>query len=157
VATTLTAVPSLNDLSLYIPELKTRRKDSALAELVARAHDAGTVRDAGLLLELLRVREKVGGSALGKGVAVPHARSVTVLRPQLLVARALQGIDWSAPDHTPVTLILLALSPAEWSEEAHHAFLGRAVGAARLQRNRQRLLAASSFDAMATVLRELSA
>ena len=154
---TLTVVPSLIDLSLYIPELKTRRKDSALAELVGRAHDAGAVRDAGLLLELLRVREKVGGTALGKGVAVPHARSVTVLRPQLLVARALQGIDWSAPDHVAVTLILLALSPAEWSEEAHHAFLGRAVNAARLQRNRQRLLAAASSDAMATALREVSA
>ena len=154
---TLTATPSLIDLSLYIPELKTRRKDAALAELVNRAHDAGTVRDATLLLELLRVREKVGASALGKGVAVPHARSVTVLRPPMVVARALQGIDWGAPDDQPVSLILLALSPAEWSEEAHHAFLGRAVGAARLQKNRQKLLAAASFDAVASVLREVSA
>lgn len=154
---TLTAAPSLIDLSLYIPELRTRKKDTALAELVGRAHATGAVRDAGLLLELLRVRERVGSTALGKGVAVPHARSVTVLRPQLVVARALQGIDWAADDHAPVTLILLALSPAEWSEEAHHAFLGRAVGAARLQKNRHRLMAAASFDALASVLRELSA
>jgi hypothetical protein len=46
------------------------------------------------------------------------------------------------------------LSPGEWGEEAHHAFLARAVGAARLQRNRQRLLEAESFDDVAGVLRE---
>ena len=153
---TVTPAP-ITDLSLYIPDLKPKKKDAALAEMVARAHASGAVREPALLVELLRVREKIGVTALGKGVAVPHARSVTVMRPQLVVARALKGIDWGAPDDVDVTLILLALSPAEWSGEAHHAFLGRAVAAARLQKNRQKLLAASTLDDLTTVLREAGA
>ena len=55
-----------------------------------------------------------------------------------------------------MTLVLLALSPGEWGEEVHHAFLGRAAAVARLQRNRRRLLEASSFADVANVLREVT-
>ena len=148
-----TATPVL-DSSLYIPELKARTKESGLAQLVTVAHRSGAVRGAGQLLELLRLRERLGTTALGKGVAVPHARSLTVDRPSLVVARSLRGVEWDAPDGLPANLLLLVLSPGEWGEEAHHSFLARAVGAARLQRNRQRLLEAESFDDVAGVLRE---
>ena len=150
---TLGTVPSVLDPSLYIPELKTRKKDAALADLVAVAHQAGAVRGPDLLWELLVARERLGNTAIGKGVALPHARSLTVSRPQLVVARCRRGIDWDAPDELPVTLVLLTLTPGEWSEEAHHALLGRAAAVARLQRNRQRLLDAASFDDVASVLR----
>jgi PTS system nitrogen regulatory IIA component len=153
----LVAVPSVLDPSLYIPELKTRRKEAALTDLVSLAHHAGAVRGPELLLELLVLRERLGSTAIGKGVALPNARSLTVGRPQLLVARSRRGIEWDAPDDLPVTLVLLTLTPGEWSEEAHHALLGRAAAVARLQRNRQRLLDAACFEDVATVLREVGA
>jgi mannitol/fructose-specific phosphotransferase system IIA component (Ntr-type) len=154
---TLGTAPSVLDPSLYIPELKTRRKDAALADLVSLAHQAGAVRGPELLRELLVMRERLGSTAIGKGVALPHARSLTVNRPQLVVARSRRGIDWDAPDELPVTLVLLTLTPGEWGEEAHHAFLGRKAAVARLQRNRQRLLDAASFEDVASVLREVGA
>jgi mannitol/fructose-specific phosphotransferase system IIA component (Ntr-type) len=89
-------------------------------------------------------------------VALPHARSLTVTRPQVVIGRSRRGIDWSAPDGMPVTLILLALTPGEWSEEAHHALLARVSAVARLQRKRQRLLDATSFADVADVLGELA-
>ena len=154
---TLATAPSIVDPSLYIPELKTRRKEAALTDLVSLAGQAGAVRGPELLVELLMLRERLGTTAIGKGVALPHARSITVNRPQLVVARSRRGIDWDAADELPVTLVLLTLTPAEWSEEAHHALLGRAVAVARLQRNRQRLLEAASFEDVASVLREVGA
>jgi mannitol/fructose-specific phosphotransferase system IIA component (Ntr-type) len=154
---TLGTIPSVLDSSLYIPELKTRRKDTALADLVSLAHQAGAVREPDALHELLVMRERLGGTAIGKGVALPHARSLTVSRPQLVVARSPRGIDWGAADERPVTLVLLTLTPGEWSEEAHHALLGRAAAVARLQRNRQRLLDAATFDEVAHVLRGIVA
>lgn len=153
---TLGTAPSVLDPSLFIPELKPRRKEAALAELVTHAHQAGAVREPELLLEALLARERLGTTAIGKGVALPHARSLTVGRPLLAVARSRRGIDWDAPDEQPVTLLLLALTPAEWSVEAHHAFLARAAAVGRLQRNRQRLLEAGSFEAVASVLREVT-
>ena len=115
---TLGMVPSVLDPSLYIPELRTRNRQAVLADLVALAHRAGAVREPSLLIELLALRERLGGTALGKGVAMPHARSLTVIRPQVVVARSHAGIDWGAPDDLPATLVLSRrwrrLSPAFW-------------------------------------------
>lgn len=153
---TLGTVAPVLDPALYVPELRPRTKESVLEHLVTLAHGAGAVGSPELLLELLAVRERVGSTAIGKGVAVPHARSLTVRRPLLVVARSHRGIDWDAPDDLRVTLVLLALTPGQWGEEVHHAFLGRAAAVARLQRNRQRLLDAESFEDVASVLREVS-
>lgn len=153
---TLGIAPSVLDPSLFIPDLKARRKEPALAEMVAVAHRSGAVREPAPLLDLLVLRERLGSTAIGKGVAMPHARSLTIARPQLLIGRSSRGIEWDAPDGQPATLLLLVLSPSEWSDEAHHAFLARAGAVARLQRNRQRLLEAPTFEAVATVLREVT-
>jgi len=148
-------VSSVLDSSLDIPQLKLKRRGSALLELAELAHQAGTVRDASLLHGTLLLRERAGSSAIGKGVAVPYARSISVIESRLVVARAPRGIPWDAPDGQPVQLVLLALSPAEHSEEIHLELLSRAVAAARLQRNRQKLIEAESFDAVAAVLKEV--
>jgi mannitol/fructose-specific phosphotransferase system IIA component (Ntr-type) len=147
---------SVLDSSLYIPELRPRRRESALQDLVARAHTAGAVRNPHLLLEMLTLRERLGTTALGKGIAVPHARSLSVVEPRLVIARSRRGIDWGAADEQPVQIVLLALSPAEMSEENHHDFLSRAVSVVRLQRNRQKLMAAENFQSVAILMREVT-
>jgi mannitol/fructose-specific phosphotransferase system IIA component (Ntr-type) len=154
---TVVTVASVLDPSLYIPELKTCTREAALSDLVGLAHQAGTVRGPQLLLDLLAVRERLGSTAIGKGVALPHARSLTVVRAHLVVARTHRGVPWDAPDAMPVSLILLTLTPGDWSEEAHHSMLARAAAVARLQRNRQRLMDAGSFAEVAAVLREVGA
>jgi len=154
---TLVATPSALDPSLYISELKPKRRDTVLSEMVSLAHQVGSVRDPAPLLELLAVRERLGSTAIGKGVAIPNARSLTVTRPQIVFARSRRGVEWNAADGLPVSLILLVLAPAEWSDATAHAMLGRAVAVARLQRNRQRLLEAPSFEAAAEVLRVIGA
>lgn len=143
--------PSVLDPSLYISDLKTRRKAAVLAELVTRAHVAGVVRNADVLRETLLLRERVGGSAIGKGVAVPHARSIGVVDARFVIARSRRGIEWDAADGVPVQLVLLVLSPSESSEEAHAELVARAAGVGRLQRHRQRLLDASAFDGVLQV------
>lgn len=149
--------PSVLDSSLYIPDLKLRRKDSVLQEMSACAHQAGAVRDPSLLRETLVLRERAGSSAVGKGVAAPHARSLAVIEPRIVVARSKRGVAWDAADGLPVHVVLLALSPSEHSEELHHDLVARAVAVARLQRHRQRLLGAASFEEVAAVLREATA
>jgi len=148
---------SVLDSSLYIPELRPKRKESILEELVSRAHALGAVRAPILLRETLLLREKLGSTAVGKGVAIPNARSVAVIAPRLAVARSRRGIDWDAPDELPVHLVLLVLSPGEVSEEVHGEFVSRVAALMRLQRNRQRLTEAAGFDSVAALLREVGA
>ena len=152
---TISLGPSVLDSSLYIPDLRPRRRESVLHELIACAHRAKAIRDPELLLETLTLRERLGCTALGKGVAVPNARSITVVEPRLVIARSRRGIDWRAADEVPVQLVLLVLSPGECSLEAHHDLLALAASAARLQRTRQRLIDAEGFEEVASVMREL--
>lgn len=147
--------PSVLDSSLYIPEIRLKRKESVLHDLVERASRAGVVRDVTLLAETLGLRERVGSTAIGKGVAVPYARSISVIESRLVVAISKRGVAWDAADEQPVQLVLLVLSPAESSEETHFDLVARAVAVARLQRNRQKLIEAGSFEAVAAVLRDV--
>lgn len=143
------------DPALYVAELRFRRRETVIQEMVERAWQAGSVRDPALLNETIALRERLMGTAIGKGVAVPHARSISVREPRVIVARSKRGIDWSAPDGQPVHIVLLVLSPAESSKEVHHDLLARAIAPVRQQRNRQKVLDASDFEAVAAVFRDL--
>jgi mannitol/fructose-specific phosphotransferase system IIA component (Ntr-type) len=146
--------PAVLDPSLYISELKLRRKPSILEELVAHATRAGAVRAPDVLRKTLLLRERLFGTAIGKGVAIPHARSIAVCDPRLLIARSHRGVAWDAPDGQLIHLVLLVLSPAEAGEEAHAEFVSRAAAIGRLQRNRTRLLEAEAFGDVVQVFGE---
>src|SRR5688572_12473191 len=104
---TMSASASVLDSSLYISELKKRTRGSVLHELAACAHAAGVVRDPALLRESLALRERLGMTPVLKSVAVPHARSLAVVEPRIVVARSHRGIEWGASDSLHVHVVLL--------------------------------------------------
>jgi fructose PTS system EIIA component len=142
------------DTTLFIPELKNRRFETVFGELVARAHRAGAVSEMKVLRDALLMRERIGSTYIGKGVAVPYARSIGVSESRLVVARSERGVEWSDAADDPVHLVLLVLSPAELGDEAHFGSVMRTASAARLQRNRQKLLDATNVESVTAVLRE---
>ncbi len=149
-----TITPSLLDSSLFIPELKVRKKEAVLHEMVERAHRAGVVSHPGPVCDLLSVREVLGATAPGRGIAVPGARSLLVNEARVVIARSRRGIEWGAEDGVPVQLVLLALTPAEYPEPVHLDLIARMVAAARPQRSRQKLLEAPGFETIASLLRD---
>jgi len=154
---TAVALPSVLDSSLFLPDLKLKKKESVLHEMVCAAQRIRAVRDPDLLHETLLRRERWCSSAVGKGVAIPHARSLGVTLPRLIVARSLRGLDWGAADGLPVQLVLLVLSPSESSGEAHLEQVAQAIAITRLQRHRQRLLEAVGIEGLVHVMREVEA
>ena len=154
---TLGTAPAVFDTSLFIPEFRNRKKESVLGELVTLAHRRGCVSNGPLLRDTLGLRERVGSTATGKGVAIPNARSLAVLEPRLVLGRSSRGIVWAAEDDTPVHLVLLALSPAEFSQEGHLDFVTQIAGAVRLQRQRTKLLEADTPEAVAGLISEFMA
>src|SRR5438874_3999766 len=106
------------DSSLFVSDVGPRKKESTLHLMAARAHASGAVREAALLHEALLARERLGASAIGKGLAVPHLRSITVIEPRLVVARSTRGLDWGDGGE-PVHAVLMAFSPAELTVAAH--------------------------------------
>ena len=149
-----TLVPSALDSSLFISELKHRRRDTALAELMSRAADAGAVGFPGALLELLAARGKRVSESLGGAVALLAARSLAIPESRLVIGRSRRGIDWLAPDEEPVKLVALLLSPADRPLASHLAALVRIAALLRQSRSRNRLLEAESSEELAAMVRE---
>lgn len=64
------------------------------------------------ILDALEAREKLSSTALGNGLALPHAQISGAVRPVLLFARLTRPIDYDARDAEPVDLVFLVLWPA---------------------------------------------
>ncbi len=62
-------------------------------------------------------REKVGSTALGQGVAIPHARVAELNRIQPAYVRIKSPIAFDAPDGAPVSDVLVLLVPKAANEE----------------------------------------
>lgn len=121
-------------------DLRHRRRDGALKQLIELALARGTVRDAAWALQALLRRERVLSTSPGKGIAVPNVRSISVVRPWLGLARSAKGVEWPGAEDGPVHLVLCVLSPAGISLERHRARVANALHSVRLQKQRQWLL-----------------
>ena len=71
------------------------------------------------ILKALQDRERLGSTALGRGVALPHARLAGDNPPVMLFVRLLRPIDYEAKDEEPVDLVILVL----WPEASPEGFL----------------------------------
>jgi PTS system nitrogen regulatory IIA component len=65
----------------------------------------------------LSLREKVGSTGLGEGIAIPHARVEELTRIQIAYLRLKDPIPYDAPDGRPVTDVLVLLVPKYATEE----------------------------------------
>ena len=93
-----------------IPVLKAKTKKQVLQELSEKA--AGlTGLDAREIFETLQQRERLGSTAVGRGIAIPHGRLPALKSIFSVFARLGEPIDFEALDGEPVDLIFLLLAP----------------------------------------------
>ncbi len=71
-----------------------------------------------MVFDMLTERERLGSTAVGHGVAIPHARPEGIDRIYAVFAQLADPIPFDAPDDQPVDLIFLMLAPA--GEGADH-------------------------------------
>jgi len=77
------------------------------------------------LWQMLVAREKVTSTAVGNGIAIPHVRNPVVLsvdRPSITLCFLKDAVDFKAPDHKPVYVVFVLLTP---SVKKHLAILSR--------------------------------
>jgi fructose PTS system EIIBC or EIIC component len=139
---------------LFIAELRTRKKASVLEELSDALVAAKVARSPEAMLDALRRREALGSTGIGKGIAVPHARSTLVSERALLVARSTKGVDFDALDGQPVHLCFLIVAPPLERDPIYLKLVAEIVRATRLARTRQKLIDAPNFAALRGILVE---
>ncbi len=130
--------------------MKVNNKKQAIAELAAKAA-ALTGQGEREILEILLQREKLGTTAVGYGVAIPHGKLPKLDKIFGLFARLERSIDFEAMDGQPVDLVFLLLAP-EGAGADHLKALARIARLLRDQDVAKKLRASRDAQALYSVL-----
>lgn len=98
------------DIALDLPAANKQAAIEAAADRLCRCNAAD---DRKAVLQALNAREQLGSTALGRGVALPHARTDALGEPRVALMRLEQPVDFGAADGDPVDLVLAVIWPAE--------------------------------------------
>jgi len=90
-------------------ELKGASKDEILKELISLLNL--NEKSEGILYKMLKRRENLGSTGIGRGIAIPHCRSLVVNRLRVAFGRKKTGIDFKAIDDRPVSYFFLIVAP----------------------------------------------
>ncbi len=99
-----------------LPALVSSTRDDArreMAEHVAARAEVGPCED---LLGKLLEREKLGTTAIGAGVAIPHCKVDGLRKPVLSLGLSQDGVPFASVDGEPAHAIFLVVSPQERPE-----------------------------------------
>lgn len=82
-------------------------KEEAINKLIGLHEKAGNLTDAEQYKKDILAREAQGTTAIGEGIAVPHAKSTAVKAPALAAITVPDGVDYDAPDGKPAKLLFM--------------------------------------------------
>jgi len=92
-------------------ELKSRTKDEAIRELAGLLRESPDMADFDAYLADVFAREKQASTGIGRGAAIPHARTDAVKDFVVAVGRAAEGIEFNSIDGKPVRVMVLMGTP----------------------------------------------
>ena len=84
-------------------------KDEILKELIALLKL--DEKSEGMLYKMLKRRENLGSTGIGRGIAIPHCRSLVVSKLRVAFGRKSEGVDFRAIDEKPVNFFFLIVAP----------------------------------------------
>lgn len=90
-------------------DLKGETKDDVMRELVGVF--GLDEKSEAILFKMLKRRENLGSTGIGRGIAIPHCRSLVVNRLRVAFGRHTAGIDFKAIDNKPVHYVFLIVAP----------------------------------------------
>jgi nitrogen PTS system EIIA component len=90
-------------------ELESSSKDEVLKEMIGLL--GLDEKSESILYKMLKRRENLGSTGIGKGIAIPHCRSLVVNRLRVAFGRKSTGLDFRAIDEQPVRNVFLIVAP----------------------------------------------
>ncbi|HEU4558252.1 MAG TPA: PTS sugar transporter subunit IIA [Longimicrobium sp.] len=104
-------------------DLKGESKDEILKELIGLL--GVDEKSQGILFKMLKRRENLGSTGIGRGIAIPHCRSLVVNRLRLAFGRKKGGVDYKAIDDQTVNYFFLIVAPPLEVSNQYLPVLGR--------------------------------
>ncbi len=133
-------------------ELAGSTKDDILKELI------GLLRlpekDEAMLFKMLKRRENLGSTGIGRGIAIPHCRSLVVNKLRVAFGRKTAGVDFKAIDDKPVHFFFLIVAPPLEVSNQYLPVLGKIAQFSKEADVPERLLALQEPAAFMKLLEE---
>ena len=104
-------------------DLQGEGKDEILKELIGLL--GVDEKSQGILFKMLKRRENLGSTGIGRCIAIPHCRSLVVNRLRLAFGRRKTGVDYKAIDDQPVNYFFLIVAPPLEVSNQYLPVLGR--------------------------------
>ena len=90
-----------------VPNMQSTSKDDAIVELLGLFKDDSRVKDMELVQTAVLERENIMSTGVGKGFAIPHAKTNAINDIIVAFGKLDQPIDFKSLDEQPVSFIFL--------------------------------------------------
>jgi fructose-specific phosphotransferase system IIA component len=132
---------------LFMPELvkiieKFENKNACLHYMADLLSESGCLSFPDRFLVAVKGREEIMSTGIGRGIAIPHARDLTVSSLKIAVCMIKQGLDFTSLDNLPVNLVFMIAVPQS-SNQDYMKILRSLSGFLRRDENRESLLQAT--------------
>lgn len=131
-----------------------KNKAEAIDLLVDLQVKGGKITDRETYKKGILAREENGSTAVGEGIAIPHAKNAAVKAPSLAAMTVPEGVDYEALDDEPSNLLFMIAAPSDGGD-VHLEVLSRLMVILMDEDFRAKLLAAKSKEAFLQVIDEM--
>lgn len=121
-----------------------QNKSEAIDMLIDLQVKGGRIADREAYKKGILAREEMSSTAVGEGIAIPHAKSEAVKAPSLAAMTVPQGVDYQAMDDEPSNLLFMIAAPN--NGDVHLEVLSRLMTLLMDEDFRAKLLAAKDAD-----------
>lgn len=119
-------------------------KQQAVNQLIDLQVKGGDIADREAYKKGILAREELSSTAVGEGIAIPHAKSKAVRKPSLAVMTVPKGVDYEAMDGELSYLLFMIAAPEDG--EVHLEVLSRLMTILMDEEFRAKLLQAKSKE-----------
>ena len=130
-----------------------KNKNEAIDMLVELQVKGGNIADKNEYKKGILAREGKGSTAVGEGIAIPHAKSEAVKAPSLAAMTVPEGVDYEALDDEPSNLLFMIAAPNDG--DVHLEVLSRLMTILMDEDFRAKLLAAKDKDEFLKVIDDM--
>ena len=132
-------------------DLSSTTKDDVLRELIGLI-DVDE-KSAAILFKMLKRRENLGSTGIGRGIAIPHCRALVVDKLKLAYGRARDGVEFRSVDGQRARHFFLIVAPPLEISNDYLPVLGRIAAFANRPGIAEKLAAIQTADELSELLK----
>ena len=130
-----------------------KNKAEAIEMLVDLQVNGGNIADREEYKKGILAREEMSSTAVGEGIAIPHAKSTAVKAPSLAAMTVPNGVDYEAMDDEPSNLLFMIAAPN--NGDVHLEVLSRLMTILMDEDFREKLINAKDKDEFLAIIDDM--